>query len=55
MAEMLVDMNHLERLTLSWNNIGGGAGPAALRAAIEEGTALHVLDLEQCSLVGPGG
>ena len=49
-AELITDVVTLERLTLSWNNLAGGAGPLALRQALEEGTGLKFLDLGHCSL-----
>ena len=51
-SEMINDVATLERLTLSWNNIGGGggSGPLALRRAIEENTRLKSLDMGHCSL-----
>jgi len=50
-AELLHSVATLERLTLSWNTLGSGAGPWALRQALQAGSArLTFLDLGHCSL-----
>jgi hypothetical protein len=50
-AELMSDVATLERLTLSWNKLGQGSGPLALRKALEEGGhMLRFLDMGQCSL-----